>query len=350
MLFTIEFWTLAISLTGGIQCLILGSSFLFLKKGNILAHRLFAMLMLLVGLRLFKSAWYIETGDTMPLLWINIGFAAHLASGPLWMLYLQTTLENRTFRWNSIAHFILPLLILFGAQSLSLNEFWYRGGYYSLLTISLGYWGYALYLLWNYGLRAQKLNTGQRRWYYSLTLVMSCFFVAYVANYFLGLLPYSQAPIIYALALFPLSVSAWSSYEDITHKTEDRDRKKYQNLKAATVPVEVHQQKILSYIKENRPFLRGGYSLQEFSKEVEIPAHLISWLLNQHLQTNFSTLLNQHRVDHAARILHDSRYDHYSISGIALEAGFNSVSVFNLHFKKRMGVTPSVFRKQGNAS
>lgn len=346
MLFNSEFWTLAISLTGGIQCLILGSSFIFLKKGDLLAHRLFAVLMLLVGLRLFKSAWYIETGDTMPLLWINVGFAAHLASGPLWILYLHTTLGKRTFEWQWLAHFVLPALILVGAQELSLEEFWYRGGYYSLLTISIGYWAYALYLFWNYGFRAQQLNTGQKRWYYSLTLVMSCFFVAYVANYFLGLLPYSQAPVIYAIALFPLSVSAWRSYEEITFKSEGVEKKKYQNLKTASVPVEVHQEKILSYIRDERPFLQGGYSLKEFSREVEIPTHLISWILNQHLQTNFSSLLNEHRVDHAAQLLHDSRYNHYSISGIALEAGFNSVSVFNQHFKKRMGVTPSVFRKR----
>ncbi|MBX2873827.1 MAG: helix-turn-helix domain-containing protein [Saprospiraceae bacterium] len=347
MLFTAEFWTLAISLTGGIQCLILGSSFLLLKKGDLLGHRLFALLMLLVGLRLFKSAWYIETGDTMPLLWVNIGFAAHLASGPLWILYLQTTLGKRSFRWPWLGHFVLPAMILVGAQSLSLEGFWYRGGYYSLLSISLGYWAYALFLLWRYGIREQQLNIGQKRWFYSLTLVMSCFFVAYVANYFLGLLPYSQAPVIYAIALFPLSVSAWRSYEDITHKPSSTKKEKYQNLKAATVEVEVHQQKMFTYMREKQPFLKGGYSLKEFSKDVDIPSHLISWVLNQHLQTNFSSLLNQHRVDYAAQLLHDSSYDHYSISGIALEAGFNSVSVFNQHFKRRMGATPSAFRRRG---
>ncbi|NRB49635.1 MAG: helix-turn-helix transcriptional regulator [Saprospiraceae bacterium] len=346
MLFTAEFWTLAISLTGGIQCLILGSSFIVLKKGDLLAHRLFALLMLLIGLRLFKSAWYIETGDTMPLLWINIGFAAHLASGPLWLLYLHTTLGQRSFQWQWLGHFILPVLILAGARQLSLEEFWYRGGYYSLLSISLGYWAYALYLLWSYGLRKQKLNTGQKRWFYSLTLVMSCFFVAYVANYFLGLLPYSQAPMIYAIALFPLSISAWRSYEDITHTAKASEKKKYQNLQTASVPVEVHRQKMLTYMKEERPFLKGGYSLKEFSKDVDIPPHLISWILNQHLQSNFSSLLNQHRVHYAAQLLKSSRYDHYSISGIALEAGFNSVSVFNQHFKKQIGVTPSAFRKK----
>ncbi len=346
MLFTPEFWTLALSLTGGIQCLILGTSFLCLKQGNLLAHRLFALLMFLVGLRLFKSAWYIETGDSMPILWMNIGFAAHLASGPLWILYLHTTLDKKSYRWPWLGHFVLPALILLGAQSLRLENFWYRGGYYSLLTISLAYLSYALFLLWYYGIRKQRLNTGQKRWFYSLTLVMSCFFIAYVANYLLGVLPYSQAPIIYAVALFPLSVSAWRSYEDIIHKATSKEKEKYQNLKASHVEVRVHQQKILSYVQQERPFLQGGYSLQEFSQDIGIPSHLISWILNQHLETNFSTMLNQHRVDHAAQLLHDARYDHYSISGIALESGFNSVSVFNQHFKKRMGLTPSAFRKK----
>ena len=151
---------------------------------------------------------------------------------------------------------------------------------------------------------------------------------------------------IYAIALFPLSISAWRSYEDITHTAKASEKKKYQNLQTASVPVEVHRQKMLTYMKEERPFLKGGYSLKEFSKDVDIPPHLISWILNQHLQSNFSSLLNQHRVHYAAQLLKSSRYDHYSISGIALEAGFNSVSVFNQHFKKQIGVTPSAFRKK----
>lgn len=346
MLFTPEFWTLAISLTGGIQCLILGSSFLLLKKGDLIAHRLFAVLMLLVGLRLFKSAWYIETGNEMPLLLMNIGFAAHLASGPLWIQYLHTTLGKKRFEWQWLSHFILPVLILLGSQWLTLEVFWYKGGYYSLLTISLAYWAYALYLLWSYGFREQTLNIGQKRWFYSLTLVMTCFFVAYVANYFLGLLPYSQAPVVYAIALFPLSISAWKSYDIITHKTSPSQKEKYQNLNANTLEVQRYEQDILTYMKQEKPFLQGGYSLKDFSKDIDIPSHLISWTLNQHLKTSFSSLLNQHRVEYAAKLLHDSSYDHYSISGIALEAGFNSVSVFNQHFKKRMGVTPSVFRKR----
>ena len=123
-------------------------------------------------------------------------------------------------------------------------------------------------------------------------------------------------------------------------------KEKYQNLNPATIDIQVYQQRILTFIAAEKPFLQGGYSLKEFSQDIQIPSHLISWVLNQHLHTNFSSLLNQHRVEYAATLLLNPSFDHYSISGIAMEAGFNSISVFNQHFKKWMGVTPSVFRKR----
>lgn len=43
-------------------------------------------------------------------------------------------------------------------------------------------------------------------------------------------------------------------------------------------------------------------------------------------------------------------FQHYTIAAIAFEVGFNSLSVFNQHFKSRMGITPSVYRKTAAGS
>lgn len=349
MIFTEEFWTLAISLTGGLQCVLLSLSFLLLKKGNLFSHRLFAALMFLVGLRLFKSAWYVYAGDQMPLFWINIGFAAHLAAGPLLVQYVRTTIHAKAYSWTWHLHFLPSLIILLGMYSWSLDGFWYRGGYHLLLISSMAYWLYALVLLQPFSQQKALFSTAEKRWFYSLLFMMGSFFLVYAANYFWGLLPYSKAPIIYALALFPLSISAWRSYDLLTLSKQQIPVQKYQNIEIPTKTIALYKQKIVDYIQVEQPYLQGGYTIKQFSEALNIPSHLISWILSQHLHTNFTSLLNQHRVDYACQLLDDRKYDHYSIAGIAFEAGFNSLSVFNQNFKRRKEITPSAYRKRASS-
>lgn len=346
MILTQEFWTLAISLTGGLQCVLLSLSFLLLKKGNTFSHRLFAALMFLVGLRLFKSAWYVYAGDHMPLFWINIGFAAHLAAGPLLVQYIRTAIPPKAYSWTWNLHFIPSLIILLGMQNWSLEAFWYRGGYHMLLISSIVYWLYALVLLKPFSQQEVVLSRGQKRWFYSLLFMMGSFFLVYAANYFWGLLPYSKAPVIYALALFPLSISAWRSYDLLTLPKKQPDIQKYQNIEIPAKTIQLYKKKITTYIQTEQPYLEGGYTIKQLSEALNIPSHLISWILNQHLHTNFTSLLNQHRTEYACRLLDDVNYDHYSIAGIAFDAGFNSLSVFNQNFKRRKGITPSAYRKK----
>jgi AraC-like DNA-binding protein len=48
------------------------------------------------------------------------------------------------------------------------------------------------------------------------------------------------------------------------------------------------------------------------------------------------------------RILRDPEKEYLFIAGIAYECGFNSLSTFNVSFKKNIGITPSVFKKAEN--
>ncbi|MEZ5043045.1 MAG: helix-turn-helix domain-containing protein [Saprospiraceae bacterium] len=343
MIHSHEFWTLALSLTGGIQCLLLGSYFLLLKKGNLSAHRLFALLIGLVGLRLFKSAWYIYAGDEMPLILINLGFAAHLASGPLLVLYIWISLFGKQLKKTWGFHFLPTMGILIGTSWLSLEGFWYKGGYYGLLLISMAYWIYALGLLWKYKQAQTEIDQAQKRWLLSLMVMMSTFFIVYAANYFVGLLSYANVPLVYTLTLFPLSLSAWKSYEFLT--VSPSQKQKYQNMELSGELIQGYQQKILHFIQFQKPYLTSGYSVKQLSLDTEIPSHIISLVLNQYLQTNFTALINQHRIDYACQLFVHPQYGHYSIAGIAFESGFNSLSVFNQSFKKIKGITPSGYRQ-----
>lgn len=55
--------------------------------------------------------------------------------------------------------------------------------------------------------------------------------------------------------------------------------------------------------------------------------------------------LNDIRITHAQRLITDTNY---SISKIAADVGYNSVQELNVNFKKKVGCTPSEFKKSKN--
>ena len=63
--------------------------------------------------------------------------------------------------------------------------------------------------------------------------------------------------------------------------------------------------------------------------------------------TTFSVFVLQLRLDAARSMLTSPRYESWSITQIALEAGFTDLSHFNRRFKQRFLMTPTDMRKQG---
>jgi len=60
---------------------------------------------------------------------------------------------------------------------------------------------------------------------------------------------------------------------------------------------------------------------------------------------NFYEFVNLYRIQEATTLL--SQADNQrTITDIYIASGFNSKSVFNTFFKKKMGMTPSQFRQQ----
>lgn len=341
-----QFWTLAICLIGAVQCLFLSSYFALLKHGNVRAHRLLALLMLLVGLRLSKSAYYIFEGDRMPLWLLNTGFAAHLAVAPLLFLYLRSVVHQKIFTWKQILHFIPAIIIIICSPFLQVETFWYRGGYSVLLIYSIIYWALAVQLL-SSSFKNKEINI---KWLMPLFFGVSVFLLAYFSNYMLRLIPYELAPMLYSIAIFPVSFAAWRNYELSSTAVLNKVTRKYQNLELSVNEIERQKSLILNYLQEAKPFLNPEFSLQELSQKTQIPTHQLSHVLNQHLHTNFTSLINQYRIQRASEMLQDPALQHFTIAAIAYEAGFNSLSVFNQTFKKVKGITPSAYRKNHQKS
>ncbi len=87
-------------------------------------------------------------------------------------------------------------------------------------------------------------------------------------------------------------------------------------------------------------YLDPELNLARVSEHTGIQPKTISAILNQYHQTSFSDFVNEYRVEEVKRRMIDPANQHLTISGIALESGFNSQATFQRAFKHRTGVSP----------
>ena len=83
--------------------------------------------------------------------------------------------------------------------------------------------------------------------------------------------------------------------------------------------------------------------IADLAEQVNIPAHHLSQVINQHAGRNSLDFVNHYRVEEAMRLLGDGQL---SMTAIAFESGFNSQSAFYRQFKKVTGLTPKHYQRQ----
>jgi AraC-like DNA-binding protein len=103
--------------------------------------------------------------------------------------------------------------------------------------------------------------------------------------------------------------------------------------------------KLKKYMKDEKPFLDPALTIQDISKEINVPVRELSILINHQLGQHFYDFVNTYRVENAMEILKDSSKSKVTVLEILYEVGFNSKSSFNTAFKKHTGNTPTEYRK-----
>lgn len=104
--------------------------------------------------------------------------------------------------------------------------------------------------------------------------------------------------------------------------------------------------KLLEYMQREQPYLDNDLNLIRLAHLIGVSNHKLSYLLNKVLETNFSSFVNKYRAENAMQIILDPEKSHFTMLQIAYEAGYNSKTVFNTHFKKVTSMTPSAYRNK----
>jgi AraC-like DNA-binding protein len=121
------------------------------------------------------------------------------------------------------------------------------------------------------------------------------------------------------------------------------EKKPGQALPAETIDQVVIRLRMI--MEENKLYLEPLLNLSMVSQQTGIPSKTISAVLNQHLHKSFNDYVNEYRIKEFKKKIVEPAFSHLTITGVALECGFNSQATFQRKFKEVTGMSPSEFRK-----
>lgn len=330
-----------ISGLGVIHGLLLAAFLFFYRRGNSLSNQLLGFLLIVLSFRVGKSV-LLEFTHHLHVKIIFIGLGSMLLIGPLFYLFSKSLLL-RSFSLRKI-HFLHFLPVIFGMGfGLWIEESHIRSFpfWFFLLAYAIYYLHYISYIVISYR-AAIKAATLQPTNYQLLRLIffglLAIWFV-YFLNLFDEAIPYIIGPVLYSVVAYSIS------FVVIRNRFIDKiDHEKYKSTQIPENLSEDIYSKIQTLMVEEKPFKNPDLTLKFLSEQFNQSPQVISMVINQKSGKNFNTFINQYRIEEATKHLRDPKFEHYTISAIALESGFNSISSFNTAFKKHTGLTPLAFR------
>ena len=313
----------AASLSG----LMLSINFYFNKKQKNYSHIFLALLFLGVTIRISKSLWYFILYDVAE--WgIIAGFLGMGMIGPALWLYIKQSHNVPLSRWDW-AHMVLPITGLILRFSLELP---YGVLYKSMTGIMALYIGCTLIRQLKHPYESDEL-----RKYNWIILISSTFiWAAFLFQDLSGtLLSYAYGAGFASLVIYGLSISK------MTKSLHFND-----SVKSKTILPDHLIGTIQSAFESEKVYLKTGITLNQFAKDVNTPAYLITKGVNKIYGKSFPETVNYFRVNEVKRQLENYRNKVYKIESLAFEAGFATPSSFYTAFKKETGMTPTSYQKQ----
>ncbi|WP_420601756.1 helix-turn-helix domain-containing protein [Flagellimonas sp.] len=301
-----------------------------------------------MAFRIGKSVM-LNFGNDLEPLFIFAGLAFLLLIGPLlrWYYVAMTHANFRLPRHYLLE--LLPFFIIFSA-SFFVTRNWFETNDKQVIIVFGSvlifiYLHFAFYIFMaastvkrvkkNY---AKELQTKSQKAILSwLSLLIVGFIVIWI-SYFLNIIedavPYIIGPIMYSAVVYFLSIKAFQL------KVTDVDGNTFKKNDDMTLFNEISK-----LIVEDKLCLEPDVSLSGVSKLVGKSTQKASEVINQYAKRNFNDFVNYYRVQEAKKMLLDDENSKYTISAIAFDSGFSSLSSFNGAFKKFEGITPSAYRK-----
>ncbi len=319
----------------------------FFKKKKVLTNLLLGLILIFMAFRIGKSVM-MNFGDDLEPVFIFAGLAFLLLIGPLLRWYLLGMLRPNFKLTKSYFVELTPFFLVFIMSFFITKELFENNKIVIIILSSVllfiylhfaFYIGVSWKLLKNKKkeLEKERKTKSQKAIFDWLKLVIIGFVIIWI-SYFLNLIedsvPYIIGPIMYSIIIYFLSYKA---FELKITEIDGNVFKPNDNL--------ILFNRISKLIIDDGLYFESDLTLSKLSNLLGESTQNVSLIINQYAKRNFNDFINYYRIQEAKKMLLDPSNEKFTISSIAFDIGFGSLSSFNSAFKKLEGTTPSSFRK-----
>lgn len=279
-------------------------------------------------LRVGKSVLYFLVD--MPGFGSAIGFLGLFLIGPfLWLYTISITMNSgKSLNHVEYGHFI-PGIIGF------------------ILMLARPKFGYNLYLLGNFTLITyvilsyvkfmadERMNRPQRIWNFTLSITIFLIGIIFIyQQLFPGTIMKYAIGVSVSSALILLPFFQFLRNPRILAK----------NISNSPIKMDTIR-KVERYLIDEKYYLNASLTINQFSKETEIPSYKISRVVKQEFKKTFPEFINHLRIEEFKKRVKSDCNEFIKIEALAYDVGFKTPSAFYTAFKKETGMTPASYRK-----
>jgi AraC-like DNA-binding protein len=103
-----------------------------------------------------------------------------------------------------------------------------------------------------------------------------------------------------------------------------------------------------SVMEELQLYLEPDCNLAFFSKQINIPAHHLSYYFREVKKQRFNDFRNEWRINHAKALIQEGKANEITLEAIGTLSGFSSRNAFITDFKKLEGESPGTYAARFN--
>lgn len=372
--------------TSAILGLLLALALFFLKKGNRKANLLLVLVVLIytassINNFMMFSGFY----KTYPH-YILLAYPFTFLLGFLFYLYIQFLIHpNYKLQLKHLLHLIPFVYICYEMQWFyplvteykikTLTYMWFEDKEFTLLQVyynaragllTLGYILYCIYRLrkYVYQAKSQSANTQIEflNWLQYFSYVYLALMVAEIIRlgltYYFEWNPAENEIFTSLLATLLIQYIIYQSivhpeklfFKAISNSSPLPEEKIATSLAEEAIRPTTNQQLFINrlekYMDTQKPYLQPNLKIHELASQLQVTPHFLSKVINQQLGINFYTFINNYRIEaFKQQVIHQDNHN-LTLTGIALNVGFNSKASFNRIFKKHTNLTPTAYIQQ----
>ncbi|MBO3697638.1 AraC family transcriptional regulator [Roseivirga sp. E12] len=321
------------------------SSMLFLKPSRVetakKAQYLLALLMLTftITIAYYVTYWTGISSQLSPILSIILQFT--LLFGPLAYFYLYYSLRQKLPRFYGL-HFLPFLLVNALMYSIQFIQPDFQSYYLFSAFASLHVLVYALYNL--FFIRLENNN----KWVRQVALSFLGYAICLLTYYILVWTGVLQIQHDYMVSMGMTLFIYFIGYHGFKHPVASDNKlsqEKYQKSSLTDQAIKLIAQQLDDLMQKDKLYTNGDLKLSQLASLLEHSPHVVSQVINVAKKQKYSDYLNELRVDEAIRLMKEEEYQNAKLIAIGLDAGFNNKTSFLNAFKKRIGQSPSDYRR-----